>query len=68
MSLPNPLCVDTDVSKTTLDIAASNTIELFFFASGADSFDFIIVELRQHDIAFVLMEGCHNLYVSARRF
>ncbi|MGM9925431.1 MAG: hypothetical protein ACI35R_14390 [Bacillus sp. (in: firmicutes)] len=68
MSLPNPLCVDTDVSKTTLDIAASNTIELFSVTSGADGVDFIIAELRQHDIAFVLMEGRHNLYVSARRF
>ncbi|CAD5731900.1 hypothetical protein ACOYWO_000511 [Escherichia coli] len=68
MSLPNPLCVDTDVSKTTLDIAASNTIELFSVASDADGFDFIIAELRQHDMAFVLMEGHHNLCVSAQRF
>ncbi|AGS27649.1 hypothetical protein SN31241_6750 [Salmonella enterica subsp. enterica serovar Newport str. USMARC-S3124.1] len=56
------------MSKTTLDIAASNTIERFSVASGADGVDFIIAELRQHDMAFVLMEGRHNLCVSARRF
>ena len=68
MRLPNPLCVSTYVSKTTLDIAASNTIDLFSVTSCADGVDFIIAELRQHDMAFVLMEGRHNLYVSAQRF
>ncbi|HDC0067759.1 TPA: transposase [Escherichia coli] len=61
MSLPNPLYVDTDVSKTTLDIAASNTTELFSVASSADGFDFIIAELRQHDMAYVLMEATGGL-------
>ena len=68
MSQPGSLCVGIDVSKAILDIAASSAIEQFSVTSGADGVDFIIAELRQHDMAFVLMEGRHNLYVSAQRF
>ncbi|EKT0983943.1 IS110 family transposase [Salmonella enterica] len=61
MSLPGPLCVGIDVSKATLDIAASYAIEQFSVASDADGFDSIIAELRQHDVALVLMEATGGL-------
>ncbi|EBH2659022.1 IS110 family transposase [Salmonella enterica subsp. enterica serovar Uzaramo] len=61
MSQPNPLCVGIDVSKATLDIAASNAIEQFSVANDADGFDSIIAELRQHDVALVLMEATGGL-------
>lgn len=61
MSLPSPLCVGIDVSKATLDIAASSTIEQFSVANDTDGFDFIIAELRQYDVALVLMEATGGL-------
>ncbi|CDG48841.1 Putative Transposase, IS110 family, partial [Serratia symbiotica SCt-VLC] len=42
MSLPKPLCVGIDVSKATLDIAASSVIEQFSVGNDADGFDSII--------------------------
>nr|ELR5133353.1 IS110 family transposase [Providencia rettgeri] len=61
MSLPSPLCVGIDVSKATLDIASSSTIEQFSVANDTDGFDFIIAELRQYDVALVLMEATGGL-------
>ena len=61
MSQPSPLCVGIDVSKATLDIAASSTIEQFSVANNTDGFDFIIAELRQYDVALVLMEATGGL-------
>lgn len=61
MSLPSPLCIGIDVSKATLDIAASSTIEQFSVANDTDGFDFIIAELRQYDVALVLMEATGGL-------
>ncbi|EBV1275892.1 IS110 family transposase [Salmonella enterica subsp. enterica serovar Oranienburg] len=61
MSLPGPLCVGIDVSKATLDIAVSYAIEQFSVANDADGFDSIIAELRQHDVALVLMEATGGL-------
>lgn len=61
MSLPSPLCVGIDVSKATLDIAASSTIEQFSVANDTDGFDFIIAELRKYDVALVLMEATGGL-------
>ncbi|MGL9740537.1 IS110 family transposase [Serratia sp. (in: enterobacteria)] len=61
MSLPSPLCVGIDVSKATLDIAASSAIEQFSVANDADGFDSIITELRKHDVALVLMEATGGL-------
>lgn len=61
MSLPGPLCVGIDVSKATLDIAASSTIEPFSIANDADGFDSIIAELRKHSVALVLMEATGGL-------
>lgn len=61
MSQPSPLCVGIDVSKATLDIAASSTIEQFSVANDSDGFDFIIAELRQYDVALVLMEATGGL-------
>lgn len=57
MSLPSPLCVGIDVSKATLDIAASSAIEQFSVANDADGFDSIIAVLRKHTVALVLMEA-----------
>ncbi len=48
MKLPNPLCVGIDVSKATLDIAASRDIEPCSVGNGDDGFDVIIAELRKH--------------------
>lgn len=61
MSQPSPLCAGIDVSKATLDIAASYAIEQFSVANDADGFDSIIAELRQHDVALVLMEATGGL-------
>lgn len=61
MSLPSPLCVGIDVSKATLDIAASSAIEQFSIGNDADGFDFIIAELRKHSVALVLMEATGGL-------
>lgn len=61
MSLPSPLCVGIDVSKATLDIAASSAIEQFSVANDADGFDSIIAELRKHNVALVLMEATGGL-------
>lgn len=61
MSLPSPLCVGIDVSKATLDIAASSAIEQFSVANDADGFDAIIAELRKHAVAIVLMEATGGL-------
>ncbi|CAD5640280.1 transposase [Escherichia coli] len=48
MSLPNSLCVGIDVSKATLDIAASSDIAHFTVSNDSDGFDAIITGLRQH--------------------
>lgn len=61
MSLPSPLCVGIDVSKATLDIAASSTIVQFSVANDTDGFDSIIAELKKHDVALVLMEATGGL-------
>ncbi len=61
MSLPGPLCVGIDVSKATLDIAASSAIAQFSVANDADGFDSIIAELRKHTVALVLMEATGGL-------
>ncbi len=61
MSLPSPLCVGIDVSKATLDIAASSAIEQFSVANDADGFDSIIAVLRRHTVALVLMEATGGL-------
>lgn len=61
MSLPSPLCVGIDVSKATLDIAASSAIEQFSVANDADGFDSIIAVLRKHIVALVLMEATGGL-------
>jgi transposase len=61
MSQPNPLCVGIDVSKATLDIAASSAIEQFSVANDTDGFDSIIAELHKRDVALVLMEATGGL-------
>lgn len=61
MSLPGPLCVGIDVSKATLDIAASCAIEQFSVANDADGFDSIVTELRKLPVALVLMEATGGL-------
>uniref|UniRef100_A0A6V7KTN7 Uncharacterized protein n=1 Tax=Bracon brevicornis TaxID=1563983 RepID=A0A6V7KTN7_9HYME len=61
MSLPSPLCVGIDVSKATLDIAASSTIAQFSVANDTDGFDSIMAELKKHDVALVLMEATGGL-------
>ena len=57
MSQPGSLCVDIDVSKAILDIAASSAIEQFSVGNDSDGFDAIIAELRMYAIALVLMKG-----------
>ncbi len=42
MILPNPLCVGIDVSKATLDIAATSKFAPFTIGNDSDSFDTII--------------------------
>lgn len=61
MSLPGPLCVGIDVSKATLDIAASTAIEPFSVTNDTDGFDSIIAELRKYSVALVLMESTGGL-------
>ncbi|ECD9518226.1 IS110 family transposase [Salmonella enterica] len=61
MSLPGPLCIGIDVSKATLDIAASSAIEPFSVSNDTDGFDSIIAELRKHSVALVLMEATGGL-------
>ncbi|HGB5896251.1 TPA: IS110 family transposase [Salmonella enterica] len=61
MSLLGPLCVGIDVSKATLDIAASSAIAQFSVANDADGFDSIIAELRKHSVSLVLMEATGGL-------
>lgn len=61
MSLPGPLCVGIDVSKATLDIAASSAIEQFSVANDTDGFNSIIAELRKHSVVLVLMEATGGL-------
>lgn len=61
MSQPNPLCVGIDVSKATLDIAASSYIEQFTVGNDSDGFDAIITELRQHSVELILMEATGGL-------
>ncbi|CRL46073.1 hypothetical protein SGGMMB4_04356 [Sodalis glossinidius str. 'morsitans'] len=41
MSLPNPLFVGVNVSKSTLDIAASSDIAQFTVSNDSDGFDAI---------------------------
>ncbi len=58
MSQPNPLCVGIDVSKVTLDIAASHEITQFTVSNDYKGFDnSIIAELRKHPVALILMEA-----------
>ncbi|SAV43512.1 transposase-like protein [Klebsiella quasipneumoniae] len=38
MSQPNPLCVGIDVSKATLDIAASSDVAQFTVSNDSDGF------------------------------
>ncbi len=64
MSLPSPLCVGIDVSKATLDLAASSAIEQFSVCNDADGFDLIIAELRKRDVELVLMEATGGLEVA----
>lgn len=61
MSQPNPLCVGIDVSKATLDIAASSEFAQFTAGNDSDGFDVIIAELRKHSVALVLMEATGGL-------
>lgn len=61
MSQPNPLCVGIDVSKATLDMAASRDIAQFTIRNDSDGFDAIIAELRKHSVALVLMEATGGL-------
>lgn len=57
MRLPNPLCVGIDVSKATLDIAATAEIEQFTTSNDSDGFDEIINKLKECRISLVLMEA-----------
>ncbi|EHW62330.1 transposase IS116/IS110/IS902 family protein [Escherichia coli DEC10A] len=61
MSQPGSLCVDIDVSKAILDIAASSAIEQFSVGNDSDGFDAIIAELRMYAIALVLMKATGGL-------
>lgn len=61
MSQPNPLCVGIDVSKATLDIAASCDIAQFTVSNDSDGFEAIIVELSRHPVVLVLMEATGGL-------
>ena len=61
MSQPGSLCVDIDVSKAILDIAASSAIEQFSVGNDIDGFDAIIAELRMYAIALVLMKATGGL-------
>lgn len=61
MSQPNPLCVGIDVSKATLDIAASSYIEQFTVSNNDDGFGLITAELRKHAVSLVLLEATGGL-------
>ncbi|MEX0446710.1 IS110 family transposase [Xenorhabdus sp. SGI246] len=61
MSLPNSLCVGIDVSKATLDIAASHEFAQFTASNDSDGFDAILAELRTHSVALILMEATGGL-------
>jgi transposase len=61
MSQPNPLCVGIDVSKASLDIAASSGIAPFTANNDPDGFDAITAELKKHAVALVLMEATGGL-------
>lgn len=61
MSQPNSLCVGIDVSKATLDIAASSDIAQVTVSNDSDGFDSIILELKKHSVALVLMESTGGL-------
>lgn len=61
MSQAGSLCVDIDVSKAILDIAASSAIEQFSVGNDSDGFDAIIAELRMYAIALVLMKATGGL-------
>ncbi|GCU71036.1 transposase [Escherichia coli] len=61
MSLPNPLCVEIDVSKSTLDIAATSEFGQFITGNDADGFDAIIAEPRKHSVALILREATGSL-------
>jgi transposase len=61
MSQPNPLCVGIDVSKATLDIAASSDVAQFTVSNDSDGFNAIITGLRRHSVALVLMEATGGL-------
>lgn len=61
MSQPNQLCVGIDVSKATLDIAASSDIAQFTVSNDSDGFDTILDALRKHSVALVLMEATGGL-------
>ncbi|BAE74756.1 transposase [Sodalis glossinidius str. 'morsitans'] len=61
MSLPNPLFVEIDVSKATLDIAASSDIAQFTVSNNSDGFDAITDELRKYPVVLVLIEATGGL-------
>ncbi|MBD2794303.1 transposase, partial [Xenorhabdus sp. 42] len=61
MSQPNPLCVGIDVSKATLDIAASCDIAQFTVGNDSDGFDTIIAELKKYPVVLILMEATGGL-------
>ncbi|WFQ81067.1 hypothetical protein PXH59_08290 [Xenorhabdus sp. SF857] len=54
ISQPSPLCVDIDVSKASLDIAASTTISAFTISNDPDGFDVIVSTLKEHTISLIL--------------
>ncbi|MFP1736454.1 IS110 family RNA-guided transposase [Lonsdalea quercina] len=65
MSLLNPLCVGIDVSKASLDVAASKEdIEQFTTGNDIDGFNSIIVRLKEHSVALVLMEATGGMEVA----
>lgn len=70
MSLPNPLCVGIDVSKTTLDIATTSEFAQFTTGNDADGFDAIVAELSGVDSVEATggLGGCCGLLASGRRF
>jgi transposase len=53
--------VGIDVSKATLDIAASSDIPQFTVSNDHDGFEFFIAELRKQSVALVLMEATGGL-------
>ncbi|RAX07468.1 IS110 family transposase [Photorhabdus bodei] len=61
MSQPSPLCVGIDVSKASLDIAASTTISAFTISNDPDGFDVIVSTLKEHTISLILMEATGGL-------